>query len=213
MSEAEPNDAPAASVFCFTGRIGPKRYWAHIAGALAALIATVMFAATAMDPRGGGGAVFLAFPLFAVFVWVLAAAMTQRLRDAGKPPALALAFLLGLIAWLYLSIELIEVLPFGGLLGFFAILAVVGHIDTFIVEAKSRCRMTADRDITIQARWDDEANAWLATSEDVPGHVVEADTWPAMINEVHLVLPELLELSGEGGHDLSLTFRAGSKAF
>ena len=52
---------------------------------------------------------FLAFPLFAVFVWVLAAAMAQRLRDAGKLPALALAFLLGLIAWLYLSIELIEV--------------------------------------------------------------------------------------------------------
>jgi Domain of unknown function (DUF1902) len=64
------------------------------------------------------------------------------------------------------------------------------------------------RDITIQARWDDEANVWLATSEDVPGLVVEADTWPAMINEVQLVLPELLELSGEGGQQLSLTFRA-----
>ena len=54
---------------------------------------------------------------------------------------------------------------------------------------------------------------WLSTSEDVPGLVVEADTWPAMINEVQLVLPELLELSGKGGHQLSLTFRAGSKAF
>lgn len=51
------------------------------------------------------------------------------------------------------------------------------------------------RDITIQARRDDEANVWLATSEDVPGPVVEADTWPAMINEAQLVLPELLELS------------------
>jgi hypothetical protein len=28
--------------------------------------------------------------------------------------------------------------------------------------------------------------------------VVEADTWPAMIEEVRLVLPDLLELSGEG---------------
>ena len=64
------------------------------------------------------------------------------------------------------------------------------------------------RDITIQARWDDEASVWLATSEDVPGLVVEADTWPAMINEVQLVLPELLELSGQSHDKLSLTFKA-----
>ena len=53
------------------------------------------------------------------------------------------------------------------------------------------------RDITIQARWDGEASVWLATSEDVPGLVVEADTWPGMINEIQLVLPELLEVSGQ----------------
>ena len=65
-----------------------------------------------------------------------------------------------------------------------------------------------NRDITIQARWDDEASVWLATSEDVPGLVVEADTWPAMINEVQLVLPELLEVSGQTADKLSLTFKA-----
>ena len=64
------------------------------------------------------------------------------------------------------------------------------------------------RDITIQARWDGEASVWLATSDDVPGLVVEAETWPAMINEVQLVLPELLEVSGQGGDRLSLTFKA-----
>ena len=52
-------------------------------------------------------------------------------------------------------------------------------------------------DINIDARWDDEASVWIATSNDVPGLVVEADTWPAMIEEVRLVLPELLELSGQ----------------
>jgi Domain of unknown function (DUF1902) len=52
--------------------------------------------------------------------------------------------------------------------------------------------------ITIDARWDPEASVWIATSNDVPGLVVEADTWPAMIEEVRLVLPDLLELSGEG---------------
>ncbi len=65
-----------------------------------------------------------------------------------------------------------------------------------------------NRDITITARWDVEASVWLATSEQVPGLVVEAETWPAMIEEVSLVLPELLELSGQANDKLSLTFRA-----
>ena len=60
------------------------------------------------------------------------------------------------------------------------------------------------RDITIRAQWDTEAGVWLATSEDVPGLVVEADTWPAMINEVQLVLPELLDVSGQSAEKLLL---------
>jgi hypothetical protein len=64
------------------------------------------------------------------------------------------------------------------------------------------------REITIQARWDGEASVWLATSSDVPGLVVEAETWPAMIEEVRIVLPELLEVSGVRGDRLSLTFKA-----
>jgi len=64
------------------------------------------------------------------------------------------------------------------------------------------------RSITIDARWDGEASVWIATSKNVPGLVVEADTWPAMIEEVRLVLPDLLELSGERSDNLSLTFRA-----
>jgi hypothetical protein len=63
-------------------------------------------------------------------------------------------------------------------------------------------------DITTNARWDGEASVWIATSNDVAGLVVEADTWPAMIEEVRLVLPELLELSGRRSDKLSLTFRA-----
>jgi hypothetical protein len=58
------------------------------------------------------------------------------------------------------------------------------------------------RAITIDARWDAEAGVWLATSTDVPGLVVEASTWPTMIEEVRLVLPELLELNGQGGKAL-----------
>jgi hypothetical protein len=65
-----------------------------------------------------------------------------------------------------------------------------------------------ERDIMITARWDAEASVWIATSSDVPGLVVEAPTWPAMIEEVRLVLPELLQVEGQGSDRLSLTFRA-----
>ena len=64
------------------------------------------------------------------------------------------------------------------------------------------------RHITVNAQWDGGAGVWLATSTDVPGLVVEAETWPSMIEEVRLVLPDLLELNGRTGGPLSLTFRA-----
>jgi hypothetical protein len=64
------------------------------------------------------------------------------------------------------------------------------------------------RAITIHARWDVEANVWLANSEDIPGLVVEADTWPMMVDEVRLVLPDLLELLGEPSLDFSVNFVA-----
>ncbi|HAH66473.1 MAG TPA: antitoxin HicB [Rhizobiales bacterium] len=64
------------------------------------------------------------------------------------------------------------------------------------------------RSLTIDARWDTEARVWLATSADVPGLVVEADSWPTMIEEVRLVLPDLLELSDKRVGKLSLTFKA-----
>jgi hypothetical protein len=51
------------------------------------------------------------------------------------------------------------------------------------------------REIHIRARWDDEADVWWANSRDVPGLVVEAATLPALIEEVRLILPELLEVS------------------
>ncbi len=62
------------------------------------------------------------------------------------------------------------------------------------------------RSIAIDARWNPKAGVWIATSEEVPGLVVEADTWPGMIEEVRLVLPELLDVSGKPADNLSLTF-------
>ena len=64
------------------------------------------------------------------------------------------------------------------------------------------------RSLTIDARFDPEAQVWLATSADLPGLVVEADSWPTMIEEVRLAIPDLLELSGQSADRLSLTFKA-----
>ena len=67
-------------------------------------------------------------------------------------------------------------------------------------------RMTTP--IQIDARWDDEAHVWIATSHDAPGLVVEAPSWQSMIDEVRSVLPDLLELDGKSVRDVSLTFKA-----
>jgi hypothetical protein len=51
-----------------------------------------------------------------------------------------------------------------------------------------------NRDIRIQAHWDTEAAVWTATSSDVPGLVIEGATWIAVVEEINLALPDLIEL-------------------
>ena len=58
-------------------------------------------------------------------------------------------------------------------------------IATFVVGSRS---------ITVDARWDDEAGVWIATGQNIDGLVVEADTWPDLIEEIQLVVPELLDV-------------------
>ena len=49
---------------------------------------------------------------------------------------------------------------------------------------------------TVRADWDDEAAAWVATSDDVPGLVTEAETLEGLIAKLHVMVPEMLELNG-----------------
>ncbi len=48
----------------------------------------------------------------------------------------------------------------------------------------------------VRAEWDAEANVWVATSEDVPGLVTEADTLEALDLKLKVLVPELLEANG-----------------
>jgi len=50
------------------------------------------------------------------------------------------------------------------------------------------------RTIIVDARWDSGAGVWIATGKNIDGLVVEASTWPTLIEEIELVAPELLEV-------------------
>lgn len=58
--------------------------------------------------------------------------------------------------------------------------------------------------LLVIAEWDDEAEVWVATSEDIPGLVTEAATLDELLKRVLAVAPELLEDNahhlGEAGH-------------
>lgn len=45
----------------------------------------------------------------------------------------------------------------------------------------------------VRAEWDDEANFWVATSDDVPGFATEADTLEQLSQKLDVMIPELLE--------------------
>lgn len=43
--------------------------------------------------------------------------------------------------------------------------------------------------------WDNEANVWIAQSNDIPGLVLEGGSLDALIERVRFAAPELLELN------------------
>ena len=48
----------------------------------------------------------------------------------------------------------------------------------------------------VRILWDNEAHVWTASSEDVPGLVLESGSCDALIERVKYTMPELLELNG-----------------
>ena len=48
----------------------------------------------------------------------------------------------------------------------------------------------------IRAEWDDEAAVWVATSDDVPGLVTEAETMELLSAKLESLVPELLAENG-----------------
>ena len=48
----------------------------------------------------------------------------------------------------------------------------------------------------VRAEWDSEALVWVASSDNVPGLVTEADTIEALETKLQTMVPELLEANG-----------------
>jgi len=49
----------------------------------------------------------------------------------------------------------------------------------------------------VHAEWDDEAEVWVASSDDVPGLATEGSTIEGLIEKLKVMIPELLEANGE----------------
>jgi predicted RNase H-like HicB family nuclease len=48
----------------------------------------------------------------------------------------------------------------------------------------------------VRGEWDADAQVWVATSDDVPGLVTEAETVEALIAKLEILIPELLDANG-----------------
>ncbi|MFN4206089.1 MAG: DUF1902 domain-containing protein [Agrobacterium albertimagni] len=54
------------------------------------------------------------------------------------------------------------------------------------------------RSIIVRATWDDEAEVWLATSNDIEGLAVESESMEKLQPKVMAAVADLLELNGVG---------------
>lgn len=61
-------------------------------------------------------------------------------------------------------------------------------------------------DCTIRFSWDDDARVWIATSDDVPGLVLESESFDALLERTRYAVPELLTLNSSPIKPLNLTF-------
>ena len=56
--------------------------------------------------------------------------------------------------------------------------------------------------------WDGEADVWVATSQDVPGLVLESGSFDALLERVKYAIPELIELNGQKLSSYTVSFFA-----
>jgi predicted RNase H-like HicB family nuclease len=50
-----------------------------------------------------------------------------------------------------------------------------------------------NKDIKVEAFWDEEAKVWVASSDDVPGLITEAATMELLMQKIRILIPELFK--------------------
>ena len=60
----------------------------------------------------------------------------------------------------------------------------------------------------VKLAWDNETGVWIATSNDIPGLVLESGSFDALIERVRFATPELLALNGDSLKTVSLCFQS-----
>ncbi len=68
------------------------------------------------------------------------------------------------------------------------------------------------KSLFVRAEWDDEAQVWVATSDDVPGLATEAETAEELVKKLKIMIPELMEANGCGDGD-EIPFELFSRRF
>ena len=61
---------------------------------------------------------------------------------------------------------------------------------------------------TITFTWDNETNVWIATSDDIPGLVLESGSFDSLLERTRFAVPELLDLNDSDGNPFILTFKS-----
>ena len=60
----------------------------------------------------------------------------------------------------------------------------------------------------VNLNWDSEADVWIATSEDIPGLVLESGSFDALLERVRFVVPELPSMNPPQKTPLNLVFQS-----
>ena len=60
----------------------------------------------------------------------------------------------------------------------------------------------------IKFTWDNTADVWIATSDDIPGLVLESGSFDALLERTRFAVPELLELNRDELRSFSLVFKS-----
>ena len=58
----------------------------------------------------------------------------------------------------------------------------------------------------VNLTWDNEAGVWIATSDDIPGLVLESGSFDALLERIRFAAPELISLNNPKNSSFVLSF-------